>query len=172
VRWTAWASRSTGCTVLVGMPDRDIPRGYVLCFDFGLRRIGTAVGQATTRTASSLETVSNGDAPDWASINRLVKEWKPSQFLIGLPLDLEGNETDMSRLARLFGVQLERRFAKPCIYADERFSSQAAGERFVAMRASGQARRKDARQLDSVAAQLILQNWLQSLPVNPSPTGH
>lgn len=146
------------------MPDREIPRGYILCFDFGLRRIGTAVGQATTRTASSLETVSNGEAPDWATINRLVKDWKPSHFLIGLPLDTEGNETDMSRLARSFGAQIGARFDRPCIYADERFSSQAAAERFVNMRASGQARRKDARQLDSVAAQLILQNWLQSLP--------
>lgn len=146
------------------MPDREIPRGYILCFDFGLRRIGTAVGQATTRTASSLETISNGEAPDWATINRLVKDWKPSHFLIGLPLDTEGNETDMSRLARSFGAQIGARFDRPCIYADERFSSQAAAERFVNMRASGQARRKDARQLDSVAAQLILQNWLQSLP--------
>jgi putative holliday junction resolvase len=146
------------------MPDREIPRGYILCFDFGLRRIGTAVGQATTRTASSLETVSNGEAPDWATINRLVKDWKPSHFLIGLPLDTEGNETDMSRLARSFGAQIGARFGRPCIYADERFSSQAAAELFVNMRASGQARRKDARQLDSVAAQLILQNWLQSLP--------
>ncbi len=165
------------------MPDRiaspAIPSGYVLCFDFGLRRIGTAVGQATTRTASSLETVSNGQgkvgsggqAPDWAAITRLVKEWKPSQFLVGLPLDTDGNETEMSLQARRFGALLQERFARPCSYSDERFSSQAAEERFVALRASGQARRKDAKQLDSVAAQLILQNWLQSLPSNPPPSG-
>jgi putative Holliday junction resolvase len=148
-----------------------IPQGYVLCFDFGLRRIGTAIGQATTRTASSLETVSNNDAPDWASIARLIKNWKPSQFLVGLPLDLDGNETEMSRQARRFGAQLQEHYAKPCIFYDERFSSQAAEQRFVELRASGQARRKDARQLDSVAAQLILQNWLQSLPANPTPGG-
>lgn len=153
-----------------------IPSGYVLCFDFGLRRIGTAIGQATTRTATSLETISNGQgrvgsgsqAPDWAAIERLVKTWKPSQFLVGLPLDTDGNETDMSKLARQFGAALEARFNRPCIYHDERFSSQAAAEGFVALRASGQARRKDAKQLDSVAAQLILQNWLQSLPANPA----
>ena len=156
-----------------------IPKGYVLCFDFGLRRIGTAIGQATTRTASSLETVSNGQSragsggqpPDWAAISRLVKDWKPSQFLIGLPLDLDGNETEMSRLARRFGVQLEERYSRPCIFYDERFSSQAAEQMFAELRATGQARRKDARQLDSVAAQLILQNWLQSLPANPASSG-
>jgi putative Holliday junction resolvase len=149
-----------------------IPTGYVLCFDFGLRRIGSAIGQATTRTANSLETISNGQntgqAPDWAAIDKLVKTWKPSQFLVGLPLDTEGNETDMSKLARQFGAALENRFSRPCAYHDERFSSQAAAESFVAQRASGQARRKDAKRLDSVAAQLILQNWLQSLPANPA----
>jgi putative Holliday junction resolvase len=166
------------------MPDTDtrpttaaiIPSGYVLCFDFGLRRIGTAIGQATTRTASSLETVSNGQArsggggqsPDWSAIGRLVQTWKPSQFLVGLPLDTDGNETDMSKLARKFGTELVSRFARPCVYHDERFSSQAAAENFVALRQSGQARRKDAKQLDSVAAQLILQNWLQLLPANPA----
>lgn len=157
------------------MPDRPaadaLPSGYILCFDFGLRRIGTAIGQATTRTASTLQTISNGQssgqAPDWAAIARLVKEWKPSQFLVGLPLDTDGNETEMSLQARRFGAALEQRYERPCIYFDERFSSRAAGERFVELRASGQARRKDAKQLDSVAAQLILQNWLQSLPANP-----
>lgn len=162
------------------MPDPDtaptIPSGYVLCFDFGLRRIGSAIGQATTRTATSLEIVSNNQgkpgsgsqSPDWVAIERLVKTWKPSQFLVGLPLDNEGNETEMSELARQFGTTLEGRFSRPCVYHDERFSSQAAAENFVALRASGQARRKDARQLDSVAAQLILQNWLQSLPADPA----
>lgn len=149
-----------------------LPTGYVLCFDFGLRRIGTAIGQATTRTANSLETVSNGQntgqAPDWNTIEKLVKTWKPSQFLVGLPLDTEGNETDMSKLARRFGAELEQRFSRPCAFHDERFSSQAAAESFVAQRASGNARRKDAKKLDSVAAQLILQNWLQSLPANPA----
>lgn len=169
--------------VPVGMPERlaadTLPSGYVLCFDFGLRRIGTAIGQATTRTASSLETVSNAQGtavgsqplPDWTAISRLVKDWQPGQFLVGLPLDTDGNETEMSMQARRFGAQLRERFHRPCIFYDERFSSRAAGERFVAMRASGQARRKDAKQLDSVAAQLILQNWLQSLPANPPPAG-
>jgi len=146
------------------MPEAIIPSGYVLCFDFGLKRIGVAVGQATTRTASSLETVSHGDEPDWSAIGRIVREWKPSHFLVGLPLDYNGEETDMSRLARKFGGQLTGRFSRPCDYCDERFSSQAAEQRFVEMRASGGAKRKHAKQLDAVAAQLILQNWLQSLP--------
>ena len=68
------------------MPETVIPRGYILGFDFGFRRIGVAVGQFTTMTATSLETVHHGKTPDWAVIDRLVSEWKPALLLVGLGL--------------------------------------------------------------------------------------
>ncbi len=145
------------------MPDPALPRGYILGFDFGLRRIGIAVGQTATHTASSLETVGHGREPDWIAITRLVKEWKPATLLVGLPLGPDGEETDMSKAARRFGAALQKRFSLQVAYADERLSSRAAEDRFVEMRASGRARRKDAKQLDAMAAQIILENWLQSL---------
>ena len=144
------------------MPDTAPPRGYILGFDFGLRRIGVAVGQTATHTASSLETVSHGRQPDWAAIERLVKEWKPAALLVGLPLGAEGEETSMSRAARRFGAALRKRFALDVAYADERLSSRAAGDRFAELRASGNLRKKDASQLDAMAAQIILENWLQT----------
>ena len=144
------------------MPDTTQSRGYILGFDYGLRRIGVAVGQMTTHTASSLETVSHGREPDWVAIDRLVKEWKPSTLLVGLPLGAEGEETDMSKAARRFGATLQERFSLEVAYADERLSSRAAGDRFVELRASGSLRRKDASQLDAMAAQIILENWLHS----------
>jgi len=145
------------------MPDTALPRGYILGFDFGLRRIGVAVGQTATHTASSLETVVHGREPDWIAIARLVKEWKPATLLVGLPLGPEGEETAMSKAARRFGAALQKRFSLQVAYADERLSSRAAEDRFVEMRAGGRARRKDAKQLDAMAAQIILENWLQSL---------
>ena len=149
------------------MPESTLPRGSILAFDFGLRRIGIAVGQFTTRTAGSLETVSHGKTPDWAAIDRIVKEWKPSILLVGLPLGSEGDETGMSRKARKFGAELEQRYALPVCYADERLSSSAAEGRFAELRAEGSLRRKHARQLDAMAARIILENWLQSHPVKP-----
>ena len=145
------------------MPDTALPSGYILGFDFGLRRIGVAIGQTATHTASSLETVGHGREPDWIAITRLVTEWKPATLLVGLPLGPDGEETDMSKAARRFGAALQKRFSLKVAYADERLSSRAAEDRFVEMRASGRARRKDASQLDSMAAQIILENWLQSL---------
>jgi putative Holliday junction resolvase len=150
-----------------GMPDSAgpvVPQGVILGFDFGLRRIGVAVGQTTTRTGSPLAMVGHGDAPDWNALDSLVKEWKPAVLVVGLPLDGEGNETDMSRAARRFGQALSERSGIPVQYADERLTSHAAEADFAVRRASGRARRKDAARLDAVAARIILENWLQSLP--------
>ena len=144
------------------MPETAQVSGYVLSFDFGLRRIGIAVGQTLTRTASPLETVSHGQKPDWAAIDRLVKEWKPALLLVGLPLGAEGDETDMSKAARRFGDALEQRYSKEVEYMDERLSSRTAEARFAEQRAAGTMRRKDAIQVDAIAAQVICENWLQS----------
>ena len=144
------------------MPETAPTRGYILSFDFGMRRIGVAVGQTTTRTASALETVAHSSQPDWGAIDRLVREWKPALLLVGLPLGAEGEETDMSRAARRFGHSLEERYSLDVDYCDERLSSRVAENRFAEQRASGGLRRKDASQLDAMAAQVILENWLQS----------
>lgn len=146
------------------MPDAAAFRGSILGFDFGRRRIGVAVGQFATRTASALDTVAHRDAPDWPAVDRLVREWKPSAFVVGLPLNLAGEETGSSRAARRFGSQLRERFDRPVHFFDERLTSKAAEARFAELRASGDLRRKHAGRMDAMAAQIILENWLQSVP--------
>ena len=143
------------------MPEAAPFSGYILTFDFGLRRIGVAIGQTLTGTATALETIDHGKAPDWTAIDRLVADWKPALLLVGLPLGSEGEETDMSTAARRFGTTLEKRHGLPVAYVDERLSSRVAGERFAERRAAGTARRKDARQVDAMAAQVICENWLR-----------
>ncbi|MBT8049159.1 MAG: Holliday junction resolvase RuvX [Xanthomonadales bacterium] len=143
------------------MPEPASRSGYIMGFDFGFRRIGVAVGQTTTHTASCLETVSHGQQPDWAAIDRLVGDWKPAVLVVGLPLGADGEETDMSRAARHFGETLRSRYHLDVEYADERLTSQAAGSRFAEQRSSGNLRRKDAGKLDAMAARIILENWLQ-----------
>jgi putative Holliday junction resolvase len=144
------------------MPERALPRGYILAFDFGLRRIGVAVGQATTCTASGLQTVRTGRKPDWTAIDRLVREWQPQRLLVGAPLGRDGEETEMSAAERRFGDTLVARYALDVDFADERLSSRAAETRFAELRAEGALRRKHADQLDAISAQIILENWLQS----------
>lgn len=142
--------------------------GTWLAFDFGLRRIGVAVGQTATGTANPLDVVRHGASePDWDHLHRLVGEWRPSGLLVGLPLGPEGELTPMAGRARRFGERLAEDTGLPVAYSDERLSSRAAEGRFAEARARGAARRKDAAKLDAMAAAVILENWLQSLPHEP-----
>jgi len=143
------------------MPEARPVAGYVLSFDFGFRRIGVAVGQTFTGTATPLETVRHGEAPDWPAIERLVAEWKPALVVVGLPLAQDGGDSEMSLAARRFGAELAGRFGLAVEYVDERLTSRVAEQHFAQQRAAGAARRKDASRLDAVAAQLICENWLR-----------
>jgi len=145
------------------MPD-EVPsfEGTLLAFDFGHRRIGVAVGQTLTCSANALAVVSFADKPDWQTITGILKEWRPVALIVGLPLAADGGETEMSKRARRFGRQLNGRYGIPVMYEDERLSSFSAEQRFVEARARGGMRRKDAALKDAMAAQIILENWLQS----------
>lgn len=145
------------------MPDAAArPAGTIIAFDFGLRRIGVAVGQTVTGSASALSVVPFSGQPDWQAITVIIDEWKPAAFVVGLPLAEDGGETDMSKAARRFGRQLEGRFARTVFFEDERLSSLGAEQRFVDARSRGGMRRKDAALKDAIAAQIILENWLQN----------
>jgi len=145
------------------MPDEKIrPSGTLLAFDFGHKRIGVAVGQTLTGSANALAVVAVAAKPDWQTIGGIIDEWKPVALVVGLPLGADGGETGMSEDARRFGRRLEGRYGIPVWYEDERLTSFSAEQRFVDARSRGGMRRKDAALKDAMAAQIILENWLQS----------
>lgn len=128
----------------------------LLGFDFGTKRIGVAVGQQLTGTARALETLSSPDGgPDWRGISRLIEQWHPDALVLGLPLNLDGTDHEITRLARRFGNRLRGRYNLPVYTIDERLSSSEA-EALLAERG-----RFDKADVDKVAAQLILQSWLE-----------
>ena len=137
-----------------------------LGFDVGSKRIGVAVGQDITATASPLLTLSaNRGEPDWAHISQLVDEWKPCAFIIGLPMHADNSETPITLMAKHFADQLQGRFAKPVHFVDERLSSHEAETRASQRHSKNRsADRKIASQnkaeIDKIAAQIILQSWL------------
>ena len=133
----------------------------VLGFDYGERRIGVATGQRITGTATPLKVVGNGpQGPDWAALDAMLREWRPQALVVGLPLTMEGEVQAITRRARAFGEQLRARYALPVLEQDERMSSIEANRRFVDARRAGAARQKDAQALDSLAAVVIVENWL------------
>ena len=141
--------------------------GTVLAFDFGLQRIGVAVGEWMLGTGRALETIS---APDndtrFSAIARLIKEWQPGTLVVGLPLALDGSEHDMSARARRFANQLSGRFRLPVAFADERFSSAEAEE---GLKGRGLDWKKRKPLLDAQAARVILEGYFENptSPINP-----
>lgn len=141
------------------------PYERVLGFDYGGRRIGTAIGQRFTGTAQALAVVRNGDGgPDWPQIDATVREWRPDALLIGLPLDMDGNEQPMVQLARRFGRALAARYGLPILEHDERLSSREADRQFAQSRREGRTRQRDASKLDSLAARIIVESYFTSAP--------
>ena len=130
----------------------------MLGFDYGTRRIGVAVGDTLTRTARPLTTLdaSNG-TPDWRALHRLLEEWRPAILLVGLPLHIDGNTQPMTGAARRFANRLRERFRLPVEQVDERLSSHEAEQILDETVGPG---RYDKGMIDRLAAQLILQSWL------------
>ena len=134
--------------------------GCVLGFDYGLKRIGVAVGQPVTGTASPLNVLNNQPALLWQRVNDLLNEWKPHSIIVGLPLSSDSSETQFSQRCRKFARQLQGRSGLPVYLQDERLTSRAADSRFAELRAAGVKRRKHAISTDSIAAQVLLEDWL------------
>ena len=129
----------------------------LLGFDFGRQRIGIAVGQKITRTATALCTLdSRNEKPDWEAISELINSWQPDALVVGLPLHADGSDSDITKSARKFARQLEGRYRLPVHTMDERLSSHAATELQDQDKAAGN------KGLDAIAASIILQDWLET----------
>ncbi len=141
-----------------------------LAFDYGERRIGIAVGQSVTGTASPLSTVRVRDGePDWVSIDGIVAAWKPDGLVVGEPLHMDGRTQPMTRRARRFRHALRSRFGLPVHAADERLTTVEARAELAergAFRGSGARRRYEVDH--PVAARLILESWLGERPPDGS----
>ncbi len=135
--------------------------GCVLGFDYGARRIGVASGNRISQSARPLPALlAQKGQPDWTRFDALLSEWRPDALVVGLPLTLDGGEQAITRGARAFAAALGTRSGLPVHLVDERHTSQEAARRFAAQRAAGSVRRRDAENIDSLAAAVILESWL------------
>jgi putative Holliday junction resolvase len=130
----------------------------LLGFDYGTHKIGIAVGQTISATATPLATVRNrGQKPDWARIEAIIRDWQPEAAVLGLPHHMDDREESWAERVRRFARQLEGRFGLPVHLVDERLTSHDA-ERQLA--AAGQRNTKRGDLVDAYAAKLILETWL------------
>jgi putative Holliday junction resolvase len=133
----------------------------LLSFDFGLARIGVAVGETETGHAHPLAPIAEeANAARFAAIEKLLAEWKPSALVVGLPTHLDGSEHAMTARCRRFANQLHGRYGLPVALVDERLSSAEAEGRLA--EAGHHGWRKQKPRLDSAAAQIILLQYFES----------
>jgi putative Holliday junction resolvase len=132
-------------------------RGAVIAFDFGERRIGAAVGDRELGIAHPLKTIEyRHDQDPLALIEVLVREWRPTIFVVGLPVNVDGSEHELAPLVRSFCNALTDRFGVATKLVDERFTSAEASE---ILSEAGVRGRRQKEYLDQVAAQTILEDF-------------
>lgn len=131
----------------------------LLGFDFGLRKIGVAVGQRITCTANPLSPLkAESGIPDWDTIQALIDTWHIRGFVVGIPLNLDGTDQAITLAARKFARRLNGRFHLPVYLVDERYTTKAAR---AYLRDNPLDQKKTT--VDSYAAKIILESWLSSI---------
>ena len=137
----------------------------LVCFDFGARRIGVAVGQTLTGTATALEVVAmRNHRPDWNRISTIIEQWQPAALVVGDPLNMDGSPQALGRQADRFAARLEGRYGLPVLRAEERLSTFEARDLARQQTKTGAA----GKALDPLAAKVILEGWLRQ----QAPTAH
>lgn len=122
-----------------------------LVFDFGLKHIGVAVALRDQRFAHGIATLAahSGD-PHLPSLDALLEEWRPSELIVGDPLNMDGTTSCMAKRARRFGDSIAKRYGLPVTYVDERLSTFEASS----WGAQG-------RDVHAAAAAAIAATWLR-----------
>lgn len=135
----------------------------VMVFDFGLQRTGVAVGNTIVGTASAVETLQSiNNKPNWDGISRLIKQWGPSQLVVGMPKQLNGEDTPLTAPIEKFCNQLNGRYNLPVAQANEQFTSIEAGRRLKEVRQAGRKRKVKKEEVDQISAVIIFENWYQN----------
>jgi len=133
----------------------------IIAFDFGTRSIGVAVGQTLTGTASPLAAIKAQDGiPDWSVIDKLINEWQPDYLVVGLPLNMDGSEQELTQRARKFANRLHGRLGKKVELQDERLSTTEARARLFE---KGGFKSLSKGRVDSQSAVIILESWFEHL---------
>lgn len=129
----------------------------VMGFDFGLKSIGVAVGQRVTRSGSPLMRLkARQGIPIWELLDQLIKEWKPSEFVVGIPLKMDGSEQPVTQHAKSFARTLKKRYHIPTFGVDERLTTVSAREKLFSARGFKALKKEN---IDQLSAVFILENY-------------
>ena len=141
------------------MSKKEIGQRTVIGFDFGKKYIGVAVGQEITGSASPLGSIKANDGiPIWDDLNRYLKEWQPDLVVVGLPLNMDGSEQQLTKDAKKFGNRIAGRFGLKVEFQDERLTTADAKEQLFS-RGGYKNLKKD--NIDAESARLIIESFFE-----------
>ncbi len=129
----------------------------VLGFDFGTQNLGIAVGNRLTNTAQPVKIIKvTHNQPDWLEVEKILKEWEPQAFIVGMPFTKDGTVTEHLKIIQKFINRLHGRFGLPVYIVDEANSSIESTQ-YVKP-----SNRNKKGQLDAISAAIIIERWLNN----------
>ena len=141
------------------MPDLS-PSQLIMAFDFGTQKMGMAVGQSIISSANPLPLFPMKDGiPNWDNLLKVVKQHQPNLFLVGLPLNMDDSESELSTRARKFARRLRHQTNIETLMVDERLTTREARDELDHYQAQGRGKKLAA---DSIAAALFIESWYRT----------
>ena len=146
------------------MPDLTQPQSVspqlIMAFDFGTQKTGMAVGSSLIESATPLPLFPMKDGiPNWDNLLKLVKQHQPNVFLVGLPLNMDDSESELSARARKFARRLRHQTNIETWMVDERLTTSEARDELDHYQAQGRGKNLSA---DSLAAALFIESWYRN----------
>ncbi|BAP35247.1 Holliday junction resolvase RuvX [Acinetobacter guillouiae] len=141
------------------MPDLNSPQ-LIIAFDFGTQKTGMAVGSSIIESATPLALFPMKDGiPNWDELLKIIKQHQPNLFLVGLPLNMDDSESELSTRARKFARRLRHQTNIETLMVDERLTTREARDELDHYHAQGRAKKLAA---DSIAAALFIESWYRN----------
>ena len=141
------------------MPDLSAPQ-MIMAFDFGTQKMGMAVGQSLIESANPLALFPMKDGiPNWDELLKIMKQYQPTLFLVGLPLNMDDTESELSTRARKFARRLRHQTNIETLMVDERLTTREARDELDSYQAQGRGKKLSA---DSIAAALFIESWYRN----------
>lgn len=141
------------------MPDLNTPN-MIMAFDFGTQKMGMAVGQSMIESANPLALFPMKDGiPNWDELLKIIRQYQPNLFLVGLPLNMDDTESELSARARKFARRLRHQTNIETLMVDERLTTREARGELEHYQAQGRGKKLAA---DSIAAALFIESWYRN----------
>jgi len=139
-----------------------------IAFDYGLKKTGVAIGQSITKTASPLTSLSmNKGEPDWSEVDSIIENFKPSCAVFGMPEEFVNADNSLIKNIKAFSFEINHRYGISIKFINEHLTSKIAKDQLKEQRQEGILQRQLKKgQVDSMAASIILQEWMNLEEIN------